>query len=328
MAPKFKYNTSSNSKTTTTTANTNKPAVKNVSETEFFAPPGTDNETANTQEEQKLEEGVKGIDSATDKSKSRAKDVASEAYATPKSDLHVNDGVNIAKTGGQFGPLNNKTFSKTLRLMREADAYNNTPIEDIHRIGLHGVQNLGPGYQRPEITTEEMREMERNRALDASQKQFAVQLQAAVNAKDLDTFKRLYEFQFGVELSRGQAEVLMQQYLRQNQISNIIGKDFAQFRDKWAASFNEDLLQAAWQMQKRDPQYAQRFLYLVTNGRLTTPELEDRLLQETKAAYQREAAKLFPNDPIQQYYYAEQKIASLKYKQNNTLSEQLKTEVK
>lgn len=205
-----------------------------------YSRPAIESGVTTSATDDKSNKGVNETDNSVAKTKNEFRELYNEQLETPKSALDPNADKNIAKRGGQFGSLNGKKFEHTLNLMRKADAYNNKPTENIHRIGLHGVQDLGPAYNRPRIETEEMREMDRNRQLDLNQKQLAQALQAAVNRKDLDAFMYFYQQMFGVELTRNQAEIAMRQFLRQNQISNILTKDVNQFTQLFSRWLDED----------------------------------------------------------------------------------------
>lgn len=189
---------------------------------------------------------------------------------------------NIAKTGGSKGSLTGKDFSSTLNLMRRADKYNNKPVEDMIHYGSYkgsGIQNLGPGYNRPKIETEEMREMERNRALDTQQKQLMVQLQDAINRKDVEAFKSAYEQIFGITLSTTQIIEAMRQWTQQQQITNTATKDVASWQKKFLRAFDMETLEYLTALSQKDEQLAT----LITNAMygLPTPNLDERILMQT-----------------------------------------------
>lgn len=263
------------------------PAVKSVnkpySEEQHWGNPSIDNRQTMSQVEDKANKGVKEIDSATDKTQARMYSKANEQYNKKKSDLDVNAGKNIAKTGGQYGSLNGKTFSHTLNLMRQADAYNNKPTENIHRIGLHGVQDLGPAYNRPQIETEEMREMQRNRQLDLTQKTLAVQLQDAVNHKDLNAFIQLYQQLYNTEITRNQAEILMHQWTRQQEMSNILMKDITTFNAYFRHYFSEETCRYIYDLAIKRPTMARMLTQAVFDG-FMPPDIQDYLLEQVTIA--------------------------------------------
>ena len=192
---------------------------------------------------------------------------------------------NFAKTGGSKGSLTGKDFSSTLNLMRRADKYNNKPVENMIHYGSYkgsGIQNLGTGYERPKIETEEMREMERNRALDAQQKQLMVQLQDAINRKDVEAFKSAYEQIFGITLSETQIIEAMRQWTQQQQVTNTATKDIASWQKKFMRSFDEETLDYLMQLSETDNQLSQ----LLSNAMygLPTPSLDERVLIRTRDA--------------------------------------------
>lgn len=284
-----------------------KPDNKPYSEQQHWENPPVDNKQTMSQVEDKANKGVKEIDNATDKTQARMYGKANEQYNTPKSKLDPNAGKNIAKTGGQYGSLNGKTFSHTLNLMRQADAYNNKPTENIHRIGLHGVQDLGPAYNRPQIETEEMREMQRNRQLDLTQKTLAVQLQDAVNHKDLNAFIQLYQQLYNTEITRNQAEILMRQWTRQQEMSNILMKDITTFNAYFRRYFSEETCRYIHDLAIKRPTLARMLTQAVFDG-FMPPDIQDFLLEQVIIAKTNEYKRKGFSD-YEAYRRAEQDVA-------------------
>ena len=246
--------------------------------------PGTLNTTTMSQVEDKSNKGVSEIDSATDKTQQRLYEKANEQYNKPKEELEQNAGKNIAKTGGQYGSLTGKTFSNTLNLMRRADAYNNKPESEMFSVGTRhtgGVKNLGTGYQKPVLETEEMREMQRNRQLDFNQKQLAQALQDAVNHKDLNAFMQLYQILYNTELTRNQAEILMRQWTRQQEMSNILMKDVTTFNAFFSRYFSEETCRYIYDLGLERPTIANMLVSTVLAGTVP-PDVEDYLLEQVQ----------------------------------------------
>lgn len=284
----------------------NKSDDKQYSGQQHWGNPPTDNSQTMSQVEDKANKGVKEIDNATDKTQARMYGKAKEQYDKSKSDLDVNAGKNIAKTGGQYGSLNGKTFSHTLNLMRQADAYNNKPTENIHRIGLHGVQDLGLAYNRPQIETEEMREMQRNRQLDLTQKTLAVQLQDAVNHKDLNAFIQLYQQIYNTEISRNEAEILMHNWTRQQEMSNILMKDITTFNAYFRRYFSEETCRYIHDLAIKRPTMARMLTQAVFDG-FMPPDIQDYLLEQVTIAKTNEYKRKGLSD-YEAYRRAEQDI--------------------
>lgn len=189
---------------------------------------------------------------------------------------------NYAKTGGSKGSLTGKDFSSTLNLMRRADKYNNKPVDEMFSVGTRhtgGVKNLGTGYQRPRIETEEMREMERNRSLDLQQKQLMVELQHAINSKDIEAFKDAYKQIFGITLNTTQAIQTMQNWSQQQQITNTATKDISSWQKKFIRAFDMETLEYLTALSQQDEQLGT----LITNAMygLPTPNLDERILMQT-----------------------------------------------
>lgn len=95
-------------------------------------------------------------------------------YSNYKDNLSMND---------PRGNINAKDYAETLALSRQADARNNNLIRTPTDIGYEtfnfGTKDFTPGQweKLPEITTEEMRQMEENRKLADSSRQAGVNLQ-------------------------------------------------------------------------------------------------------------------------------------------------------
>ena len=149
-----------------------------------------------------------GVTDATNQSSDETRGLEKEQRSRSKESLDPNAGKNIAQGQGQYGMINNRNYAKTLRLAREADAYNNKPQAHIVRVGSvfgSGIQDMGTGYDRPKIQTMETRAMDQSFQLDTSQKQLAQALQDAVNHKDLNAFIKTYSQLYGITLDKQQA---------------------------------------------------------------------------------------------------------------------------
>lgn len=189
-------------------------------------------------EDEMASQGDKHLDeqrNARDEGLSDTEDIFNRVKQTPDTDLNKWNRSNYAQDGGQFGNLNGMQFDDTLKLSREADAYNNRPTEQVRDWRPGGSTNIGSvsyvePYNRPKIETEEMREMQKARQLDLNQKQMAQQLQAAVNAKDYDAFKQMYQQMFGIELNKYQLDSAMRDFYRKNYITLASMKD----HEEWA----------------------------------------------------------------------------------------------
>lgn len=243
--------------------------------------PELENEEAKEKVQQKSDKGVQEIDTAKDKTESKTKSLGQEMQDKDKTELNENQNANYARGEGQYKPLNDKSYESTLRLMRRADKYNNKPLDHMFSVGTRhtgGVKDIGVGYERPRIESEETRTMERNRQLDLNQKQLAQELQAAVNRKDLDAFIKTYEQLFGIQLTRMQAEMALRQWMQQQQATNILTKDVAEWQKKFQRAFDEETLGYLFELSQTNNQLSQ----LLTNAMygLPTPSLDERLMEE------------------------------------------------
>lgn len=252
-----------------------------------FEEPALKNKEAEEIIEGHSDKAAQQISNAAETGKEKTRKERDEVINTDGQELNPQEDQkgNYAQTGGSKGSLTGKDFSSTLNLMRRADKYNNKPVENMIHYGSYkgsGIQNLGTGYERPKIETEEMREMERNRALDAQQKQLMVQLQDAINRKDVEAFKSAYEQIFGITLSETQIIEAMRQWTQQQQITNTATKDITSWQKKFMRSFDEETLDYLMQLSETDNQLSQ----LLSNAMygLPTPSLDERVLIRTRDA--------------------------------------------
>lgn len=163
-----------------------------------------------------------------------AKGLEKQQRETKKTDLNKYQNSNYATDGGQFGRANNKDYSTTLRLARQADAYNAKPTPHMYsaRWG-QGMQDVGTGFDRPNVETQETRAMNQTWQLDTNQKQLAQALQDAVNHKDLDAFKATYAQLYGINLSDYQARMSMSQLAHSGYIQQHLAKDLADWQNRF-----------------------------------------------------------------------------------------------
>lgn len=194
-----------------------------------------------------------------EKAQAGSESVVNEGMAYDKNKLDSNHNNNVAKGQSQYGMYNNKDYATTLRLAREADAYNQMPREQLMSIGTRntgGIKNLGYGYEKPELQTMETRAMNQALGLDTAQKQLAQQLQAAVNANDFEMFKQLVTQKLGLELSDYEMQNLFNQYTRSLQLQNIVTKDLTEFKDEWSRHFNMASATTVYNMLLEDENWA------------------------------------------------------------------------
>jgi len=224
----------------TSNGNKQRPSIPTEGLDSDFQPkglPSTDKENKNlygqvTQHEKKQDELMNKAYGDVDK-------LTNEVYSTPGVSLNPVQNQPLSKSG-RYGNLNNKSFNDTLKLSRQADAYNNRPLDNM-RLGGHynaaggsydlGVETLG--YERPKIETQEMRQMRANENIDLQQRQLDDQLQAAINAKDYDAFKQALTQKFNIQLSDYTINKTMENYYRTQTFMDMLGKD----REKWQKIF-------------------------------------------------------------------------------------------
>lgn len=224
---------------------------------------------------------------------------AQRVYDTDPEKLNKNQKANYAKDGGQYGRFNNRDYSTTLRLAREADFYNSKPQANIMRIGAHGnIQNLGTGYERPELKTMETRAMDQAIELDTNQKRLAQALQDAVNHKDLDAFTAAWKQRFGIELDRAQAKREMRRYERQALVQDLLTKNLTKFQAEFMRGFNSVTATTVHNMLQSQPELANMLAGVLLGSATTTEQMFlERSIQNNLAwSYAKAAGRAKPND--------------------------------
>lgn len=256
--------------------------------------PLTDNKKEETAEDvnKKKDQAVSEIDAANEKASNETRGLEKEQYSTDKSKLDPNADKNIAKGESQYGMLNNRDYSTTLRLAREADRYNNKPTEHVMGIGTRktgGNKDYGLGYDRPTIQTMETRAMDQAQQLDAQQKSAAIALQDAVNHKDLDAFKTAYMQLYGIVLSDRDATVAMTQMARTAETQQILAQGMEYFKRAFGTETGTDLYFMA---KNGDSQLASAIASIVTSGMVPPQQAEifaqeyiNQKMQEYKMQY-------------------------------------------
>lgn len=227
----------------------------------------------------KKDQAVSEINMANKKASDATRQYEQEQHETDKSKLEPNAGKNIAKGESQYGMLNDRDYSTTLRLAREADRYNNRPTEHVIGIGTRktgGNKDYGLGYDRPNIQTMETRAMDQAQQLDTQQKSAAIALQDAVNHKDLEAFKTAYMQLYGITLSDRDAEVAMIQMTRNAETQQILAQGMDYFKRAFGTETGTDLY---YMTQKGNGQLASAVAAIITNG-MVPPQQSEIFAQE------------------------------------------------
>lgn len=196
-----------------------------------------------------------------------------------------NQNSNYAVGGGEYGRFNNRDYGLTLRLAREADAYNNKPVNQMFSVGTRhtgGVKNLGTGYERPRIQTMETRAMEQTQQLDTAQKSLAQQLQAAINRKDLDAFIAAYQQMYGITLDQYHAQIAMTQMARQLQTQQMLTKDMADWQAHFTRAFSAQTAAVIMNKVQTEPMFATYLSYYLTGQ--ATPEQAEYVSSQIETA--------------------------------------------
>ena len=257
----------------------------------------------------KKDQAVSEIHDANKKAADETRKYEEEQHKTDKSKLDPNANRNIAKGESQYGMFNNRDYSTTLRLAREADRYNNRPAEHVMGIGTRktgGNKDYGLGYDRPKIQTMETRAMDQAQQLDTQQKSAAIALQDAVNRKDLEAFKMAYMQLYGITLSDRDATVAMTNMIRTTETQQIL----AQGMDYFKRAFGTETGTALYNLSQSEnnPMLANMLGQIITGG-VVPPEKGEIFLQQATDELAKEYQKQ-GKDKNTAYMLANAKITS------------------
>lgn len=262
-----------------------------------------DNKKTETEKEvnDKKDQAVSEINEANKKASDETRSLEQEQYNKDKSELYENAGKNIAKGESQYGMFNDRDYSTTLRLARDADRYNNKPKEHVMGIGTRktgGNKDYGLGYDRPNIQTMETRAMDQAQQLDTQQKSAAIALQDAVNHKDLEAFKMAYMQLYGITLSDRDATVAMTQMARTAETQQILSQGMDYFKRAFGTETGTDLYYMA---KNGDGQLASAVAAIVTTG-MVPPQQAEIFAQEYMNMKMQEYAMQHPGANMQDAY--------------------------
>ena len=262
-----------------------------------------DNKKIETEKEvnDKKDQAVSEINEANKKASDETRSLEQEQYNKDKSELEENAGKNIAKGESQYGMFNDRDYSTTLRLAREADRYNNKPKEHVMGIGTRktgGNKDYGLGYDRPNIQTMETRAMDQAQQLDTQQKSAAIALQDAVNHKNLEAFKMAYMQLYGITLSDRDATVAMTQMARTAETQQILSQGMDYFKRAFGTETGTDLYYMA---KNGDGQLASAVAAIVTTG-MVPPQQAEIFAQEYMNMKMQEYAMQHPGANMQDAY--------------------------
>ena len=257
----------------------------------------------------KKDQAVSEIHDANKKAADETRKYEEEQHKTDKSKLDPNANKNVAKGESQYGMFNDRDYSTTLRLAREADRYNNRPAEHVMGIGTRktgGNKDYGLGYDRPKIQTMETRVMDQAQQLDTQQKSAAIALQDAVNRKDLEAFKMAYMQLYGITLSDRDATVAMTNMIRTTETQQIL----AQGMDYFKRAFGTETGTALYNLSQSEdnPMLANMLGQIITGG-VVPPEKGEIFLQQATDELAKEYQKQ-GKDKNTAYMLANAKVTS------------------
>lgn len=194
--------------------------------------------------------------------------VFDKGSSVPDESLYEDAKANEAKGQGRYGMFNDKDYATTLRLARNVDKYNSMPVQHMMSIGTRntgGVKDLGTGFEKPRLETMESRAINQTLGLDTNQKQLAQQLQFAIDSKDLELLKQVLTQQLGLQVTDLQVKNIMDQMVKQTEISQLTQKELKIFSDKWTRAFGEETAAALYNMVQENEAWSS-YLGEITTG--------------------------------------------------------------
>lgn len=248
----------------------------------------------------KKNQAVSETNTANDSAENKTRELEKEQQNRSKTDLDPNAGKDIAKGQSQYGMFNNRDYGTTLRLAREADRYNNKPVDKKMTFhagasGQAGSVSYMDKYERPKIQTMETRAMNQVQQLDTQQKSLAIALQDAVNHKDLNAFIQAYQQMYGITLSKRDAEVAMTQMARTAETQQILAQGMDYFKRAFGTETGTDLYYMA---QNGNGQLASAISAIITNG-MVPPQQAEIFAQEYMNQKMSEYKQQNPNATMQ-----------------------------
>lgn len=207
----------------------------------------------------------KGIRETSDQAITDLDNLYQGVRATPGTAIDEKYGQNFAKEG-RYGNLNNKSYEDTLRLSREADAYNNKPIEKMH-LGISYNPSAGQGvggfettgYERPKIETQEMRQMRANERLDEIQRGLDVQLEHNITKLPYDAFVKTMDNKFDIRMNEAESRRMFEQIRAVDRANQKLMKDTKDFNKRYEAKFGVKVGQFMAQLAKTNTLQAMVF---------------------------------------------------------------------
>lgn len=259
-------------------------------------------ETARAVNDKKYQ-AVSEINKANEKASDETRNLEEEQYNKDNTDLYPDADKNIAKGEGKFSPLNDRDYSTTLRLVREADRYNNMPVDkkmtfQAGATGQAGTVAYADKYDRPKLQTMETRTIDQVGQLDTQQKTAAIALQDAVNRKDLEAFKTAYAQLYGIVLSDRDAVVAMTNMVRTAETQQILTQNMEYFKRAFGTETGTDLYNMA---RSGKPQLSSAIASIITDN-MVPPQQAEMFAQEYVNMKMQEYAEQNPNATLQDAY--------------------------
>lgn len=277
--------------------------------------PPVSNAGAKPEVEGTYSETLEKEDTDKDKAELDQKKVTEDALSRKGKELYEHQDVNLGKDNPQ-GNLNGLSFGRTLALSRAADRYNNKPIDPV--VHAHLGKAGAPGtttsredpYTRPEIETEETRQMERNRRIDEARQMLRAALQGKVDQWTYDQLSSYFGRLAEINMSDYQFRKLVNQYINQMYVANLMQKDYSVFQDQLKRFSLQADTQAIMRSMRQNPAAA-NLLMLLTSGTagltvdqiLTQRDLVSRIAKSIKETGGLEAVKDLFNGKIGQLGY-------------------------
>lgn len=211
-----------------------------------------DNRTNDTVDAAK--DTYKGYKKANEGDRDTALDIDPMARNPYQNWNHAKD-----KVGGN---LNQRTFDTTLKYQRDVDTYNTKPQDNITHFQFGGVGRPGisasseVAYNRPQVETEETREMARNRELDQMRQAGRVGLQNTVDTKRNEAYDKYLEHLYEATGKRYDREYAARMWSEQQKALNVIQKETLRFTQDVSLAYKMKAANKVLEVAKYNPAMA------------------------------------------------------------------------
>lgn len=166
---------------------------------------------------------------------------------------------------GRNGNYNNMSGEDTIANARAVDAYNAKPVQQVFLNSDMEKGSAGSGQEainKRELSTVESRYSEFNMQVDNLMKRLDAELQAAINAKDFDAYKKKWELMNGITMTKAEQELAMLYFEHKETIQNVMAKDQRLYNELVAIFHDRDTANFVVQNASSNPLLASVYAYI------------------------------------------------------------------